>query len=737
MRTTKTNFMKRLNLGQILLCLLVFSAYAQESTLNPTQQHISEKLQRYFALDRETIHLHLNKNVYFNSERIWFKGYITEKKGRSTHPTSNIYVSLLDNTGHHIATQLYFAEQGIFEGHLNIPDQLPSGTFYLRAYTNFMNNFSEDESAVYRVTLVNPADGSLGWQPKINYEELDVQFYPEGGVFLEGVTNTIAFRIADCTRLGLSTEVELRDGKGAVLAKTTSDGLGYGRFDVFNAARDNYKLHFSANGTPHQKSLPAVQATGISLSVNNYIHSDKALVKVKTNAATLAATPQMAYMLVVQQNEAASFAPIKLDKQNLEQTIVIPRSEISAGVNLVGVIAEKDFKIAAQRLIYDPFESSPKSLLNVVGRSRDSIKFTGSTPLRSGSISISVLPGESVSNKPNKPIQAGLGFDNYLALPMPHLDDYLSDFNRKKHYELDTALMTQTPKYDWNVMMQQEPVKKYESDFGLAIKGVINSDNSKKNIYKINLKSTALGFDEFTSLDEKNEFMFKNLLAVDSAKIFFIPKDKTGKILAHRVGSQILNNNKWLLKPFRPQAETCNNPVVFESTLSFPKLERAIALDSINVVGKKNNLAYRNRMGNRTANAFKITDADAHKMLLQFIAANGFNVSRNMGSVNITSRLNGFSVNGVSTMSARTETIRNSLNGPSQTIRSTTRSQNSSTQNPGPVVFIDEVLVPNYDTLDDFSMSRIDEIYLNKHTNDLSMAGTRGPFAFTPNGVQG
>lgn len=716
-----------LTLLSIFPCVIAFS----QTTLSEKQQKIATNLQNYFAMDRENIHLHFNKNIYLNNERIWFKGYVLEKKNRPTQNTTNVYLNLWGKNGQKIASQLYFAENGLFDGYLNIPETIESGTYYIQAFTYFMNNFDEDESSIYPIRLVNAEDKNFGYQRKINYDELDVQFYPESGIFLENVSNTIGLHIADCSGLGIPIEsIEVVDSQGKTIADTSTDQFGYGRFDIYNASRQNYSIRFKANGKPQQRMLPLPVPTGIAFSVNNYIYADKAAVKVKTNAATMQGITNNAFTLLIQQNDAVSFADIHFPSGSFEQNIIIPRSEISTGLNTIYLI-DSNSKLMAERVIYDPVINAKKSVIAITQKRMDSIKIHGTSAIKYGTLSISVLPAAAVSQHPVKPIQESLVFDNYLLEPIEHLGYYLEDFNRKKHYELDNVLLTEKTKYNWDKMMLAAPEKKYESDFGLAVKGTLNANNIKGSIFKINMKSSALGFDEFKSLDAKNEFVFKNLLAIDSAKIYFLPKDKAGKILPHQFSFQIIDNNRRFNKTFTPLTKTCSAKPIYENTLPFPKIENAVLLDSINVVSKSSKLKYRNRIGNMTARSFKITDMDANKTLLSFIAANGFTVSKADGMISISSNIPGHNeIMRASTMSARSETLRVSLNGPSQKVRTTTRSGvgavSSKADSPGPVVFIDDVMIPNYDILDDFNMSRIDEIYLNKHSNDISVFGSNG-----------
>ena len=73
------------------------------------QNGLDEKLINYFKLDRENIHLHLNKTIYSTNENVWFKGYIIEKKeSKLNFLTTNVYVRLLDSNKKEIFNKLCY-----------------------------------------------------------------------------------------------------------------------------------------------------------------------------------------------------------------------------------------------------------------------------------------------------------------------------------------------------------------------------------------------------------------------------------------------------------------------------------------------------------------------------------------------------------------------------------------------------------------------------------------------------
>ena len=703
--------MKFFKVWQLLCCFFALPFWSQSDL--SLQQQASQAITAYFQLDRETIHLHFNKGIYPTSETVWFKGYIIEKKFQPTFPTTNVYLSLINSQGERVANQLLFAENNVFEGHLELAEDLPSGTYYVQAYTNFMNNFSEDESSIYTLKIVNTKDKSAGIRQKPNAAQVDVAFYPESGTFLQKTSNTVVVKVADCAGNGFAIkDAEIVDTNGNTISTLSTDAFGYGRFEIYDTAAEQYRMLYTIDGKKNEKNLPMPVATGFNVSVNSYFFPDKTTIKIRTNQTTLSGLRDKPSSLVFQHNDLVTFLPVDLNGAT-ELTVAVPNSELSLGINVIYLVNDKLEKLT-ERVFYNPVTLSGKTLVNVANKTGQYFTLSGSTPVRSGSLSISVLPASTLNVAPDKPIHGSFLIDNYLDKPVDNLGYYLTDVSKKKHFELDQVLVTQKPKYDWHKMLGTPPQKKFDTDFGLQIKGTV-TDGNTKNIYKINMNSPALGFNEFTSPDVQNEFLFKNLMAIDSAKIFFLPKDNKGKLLSNRIVCQIAGNNHRLIKPFVPPANQCSTAPIYESLAPLPKIENSIILDSVTVESKKKVLKYKNRMGNLTARGYKITEADANKSLLSFIGNNGYTVSRVGGDVAITSTL----------MAAAVATGQFVNVGRNRTTTTTVLQSRTPNAN-GPAIFVDDQYIPRYDQLIDFSMAKVDEIYINKSSNDLSVYGSRG-----------
>ncbi|WP_298221183.1 hypothetical protein [Flavobacterium sp.] len=688
---------------------LTLAANAQ-SGLTPNQEKISNTLTEYFAMDRENIHLHLNKNTFLTNEQIWFKGYIIDKKNKTPFTkTSNVYTVLYDDGNQKISNQLYYAENGMFEGLIKLDPKLKTGKYFLQVFTNYMNNFYEDESSVYEITIINPADASYQNNQKIDYDSIKIEFFPEGGIFLEGISNSIGIKISDCRGNGIAVDNgEITDGSGNFVTTFSTNQLGYGKFEINDTGMQSYKAAIEIMKKKVEKALPLPSSKGIALACVNYITPEKTIVKLKTNQSTLKEIKNLNYSLVIQQDQAVSFVDFTFDGEKTEQMFFISNSQISAGINTIHLIDSEQHEIS-ERVIYNPFTQSNNVALSIGQQSTESILINGSIPLHSANISISVLPVGTIAENERKSVNETLQLDNYLFNTEKNRSYYFTEFSRKKHYELDAYLLTQKSKYNWKQLLGNPPEKKFDFDMGLTIKGTINTEVTNHEDYSIHLNCLWLGLREFTPLNAKREFTFENVIVLDSTKLYFEVLDKKGKKLQTKIYSQLLGNNQRFMKPFS-HPEHCIAKTRKDDdaeNIPLPKFENAIELDSITIMAKKNKLLHEDKSG--TGRGFKISDKDAtrYRDLLHFIGTNGFTVSNVGGNVSI----DGYGRNSGGVFSGR----RNIRSGYA-----------NATRFGGPVVFIDGNYVQDYDILRDYSLTTVDEIYINRNSSDLSVYGSRG-----------
>ncbi|RZJ67153.1 MAG: hypothetical protein EOO50_06425 [Flavobacterium sp.] len=667
---------------KVLLLLFFTAGQLLSQTNSSNQEKISKALSDYFQLDRENIFLHLNKQTYLSDEKIWFKAYVTEKKTNTPFPsTTNVFVSLTDASGNVLQTKLYYAESSLLTGTMSLPEKLPTGKYNLRVFTNFMNNFAEDESSNYAIYIIDPAQKNTINSAKVDYNTAHLELLPEGGIFLDGVSNTFAVRLTDCNGTGIPiTDGQIKDASGNVAATFITNPKGYGRFDLIASKSTGYTAHCTLNGKLVQLALPSSQIKGVTFSVNSYTFADKVVVTAKTNPSTLAEIGKDAYTIVAGQEQDVAFAEFSFNDKS-EVSVAIPSENFKPGVNSIYLI-DKNQKIVVQRVIFKPGVALKKADITVAQKRGDSIIIKGISPLALGSMSVSVLPINNDDDRNS--IVSSLLIDNFSELRLQDPAYYLDGFSRKKHYELDCFLMAQTPKYAFSGFTKM-PEKKFEFDRGLTIKGTINTVIPDRKNAKVKMNSIAQGLDETTTIDEKNEFVFTNVIALDSTSIYFSVIDAKGKTIPAKIHSQLLNNNRRLIKNI--QQTDCSSNLIESAPEELPTVANSVVLDAVTVAAQKKNkeeeLNPQNNMrfGNSMAKGHKITDdvAQTYRFLTDFIQANGYHVVNTGATVSIS------------------RTYSTSILGSNSV-----------------VMYIDDTPIPDMSILIGYTMDMVDEVYFNR-----------------------
>ena len=108
-------------------------------------QDIDNLYSNYFQNTREIPYLHLNKTSFLKGEEVWFQSYVIEQNSNKLHPTSsNLYVSVFDESGQQKEQHLIQIKNGIGYGSIPIDSTFTQNNYYIKASTNWMKNFSED-----------------------------------------------------------------------------------------------------------------------------------------------------------------------------------------------------------------------------------------------------------------------------------------------------------------------------------------------------------------------------------------------------------------------------------------------------------------------------------------------------------------------------------------------------------------------------------------------------------------
>ncbi|MFN3967952.1 hypothetical protein [Flavobacterium sp.] len=665
-----------------LFILMMSNIIFSQEAIDENRSRIISALENYFFLEREAIHLHLDKTTFLTNEKIWYQGYIINRKTKKPFFTTNVFVVLYDEKGKQVSEKLIYAYNGIFSGVIDLDAKMTSGNYYIQVYTNWMNNFSEDESGIFKINIINPSEGVKN-DKKIDDDSLELYLTPEGKNLVANVSNTIGIRVKDCRgNSPENLEATLQNAKGETLKNIHINAAGFGKFEV-NPEDDFDKVVLKHNDKTIVKTLPYKQSVGFGLEVNNFSFETKTIIKIKTNLATIESFKAQKAYLIVHQDSKHFIYDLVMDKNSLEQTISLQNTDLFSGINTIRIV-DSNLKEWANRVIYNaPKKETPISITKNY-RKEDKIGFVGYSSAPNTSFSITIVPTETKSLKENYSILAGLGINPYITESLPNANYYLFEPKRIKNYELDLFLLNQAvPKYDWENIKTTKPATNFSFDIGLTLKGNINKNVKNYSDYKVKITSFKDQIIKSTEINEKGEYVFENLILTDSTTLAMtLLKLPNFEIIDTKIGHQVLNRKKPFYKPFKPNMSQVCPEIKAENTivdLDLPKFSsQAIQLEEIKVEKK---LTYQRSIGNGHLMGYKVDEIMENIDLLSFIERNGFTVIRRFGDATIYSR------------------VINTLNA----------------ERPTPQIIIDGRVLMNQFEFTTMRMSDFDEIYISSN----------------------
>lgn len=229
-----------------------------------TAQQIDSVLTAYnTTFPAEKIYIQYDKDNYVVGETIWFKAYLYSN-GKPSGISTNFYLQLLSAAGDLIRTDKYPVLGATVTGNMLLPDSLPQGNYFIRAFTPYMLN--GEESFLYKKNIFVFHPGSAIDATKIA-SSVSLQFFPESGNLVDGLLTVVAFKAVDQvgTPVDLSGLIKSDDGMTVAPFKTMHDGIG--KINMKPQAGKKYYAEVETAAGPRKYNLPEVALEGISFKV--------------------------------------------------------------------------------------------------------------------------------------------------------------------------------------------------------------------------------------------------------------------------------------------------------------------------------------------------------------------------------------------------------------------------------------------------------------------------------------
>lgn len=242
---------------------------------------------------QEKVYLQFDNTSYYTGETIWFKAFVVNASTLRKAQSQVLYVDLISPTGVLLKQQKLKIVAGQADGSFVLMDgstsqarekrgvlDYPSGFYEVRAYTNYMLNFSEEALfsrvfAVYEKPQVNGnyyaeapviknrlSDGTDVRPKTESLRKINCNFYPEGGHIIIGKQCRVAFKVTDGTGFGIDADGRLNGTD--IKFSTIHDGMGW---FTFTPQEKRNQVELTIDGKSYTFSLPAAEQEGCAMMV--------------------------------------------------------------------------------------------------------------------------------------------------------------------------------------------------------------------------------------------------------------------------------------------------------------------------------------------------------------------------------------------------------------------------------------------------------------------------------------
>ncbi|RYF73426.1 MAG: TonB-dependent receptor [Cytophagaceae bacterium] len=475
------------------------------------------------------------------------KSYLFYGASRGADSSSGaVLVDLVSPNGQKIRLDTRFqAKGGYGEGYLTLPDSLETGRYTLRAYTGWMRNFSEDWYFNKAIDIVRTGEtngaATAGNGSSIEARP-DVQFLPEGGQLVAGLTSRVAFKAISPTGVSVDVSGFVLDSKKDTIVGFQSQHLGMGTFPLTPEAGQTYQAFVKIPGTTGYTSytMPASQSSGYLLQVDNLSNKDNIRVFVSNSMPPSATPPEsgsMAGMLtVLAQVNGQPVLALRGPASRKQFMVQIPRAKCPEGIVQITLL-DPTGKPVSERLVY----SNQNELINLtvtpgtsVAGPRKRIDLTvTATDLEGKPVKADLsLAVTDLAQQP-KPKPFASSLPSYLLLTsdltgyVEQPGYYFDIANTDRLAKLDLLLMTQGwRRITWDkVLVDSLPPTRYLFDPGLTLSGTVYRGVSKNPAPAIPLTIMVHRKDSTQDLyslsaDEKGRFFLSNANLIDTATVF-------------------------------------------------------------------------------------------------------------------------------------------------------------------------------------------------------------------------
>lgn len=375
-----------------------------------------------------------------------------------------------------------------------------------------------------------------------------MEFFPEGGNFITGLSNSIAFKATNEKGLPVEVSGVVKKDNGEQVASFSSlhDGMGY--FDITAEQNSNYYAVINNDAAGKKYNLPTQTTKGLVLRIISSGKTKTYEILQRNDDPAFKA----AYMIGQMQHHVVFRKEFK--ETGNEMTGMIQTANLSSGILHVTVFNKDNIPLAERLtfvdnreyilpgdLITDTLNFSARGLNQFTLALKDSVR---------GSFSVSVYDaGFDTRTKREDNIFSGLLLTSDLKGYIHNPAWYFSSASDSVQNALDLVMMTNGwRRFNWNNLLKAPlPANKYKDPEYISLDGKITMEGAKKPFADKELMMLILTADSSKNLqmihtDAEGRFHNDSVIFFNRARILFTDiKGKRSRFIDVKMGEDSLH----------------------------------------------------------------------------------------------------------------------------------------------------------------------------------------------------
>ena len=215
---------------------------------------------------QENICLTTNRSAYVANDTLRYSIYLFDYQTiKPSAIRQTAYVHLVSNNKTSIQEQAVRVENGTARGYFVLDDSLQVGNYHVFAYTKAHLLYNPKEIFYTEIQILkNTSDYNFN---TANPDSLRVQFFPESGHLVNGLSGMVAFRATNENGEGIAVDGIVLDNLGNEITQFKEELEGMGRFWLKPVAEKQYFAKLNHRNKTHTFALPEAEKQGVVLSV--------------------------------------------------------------------------------------------------------------------------------------------------------------------------------------------------------------------------------------------------------------------------------------------------------------------------------------------------------------------------------------------------------------------------------------------------------------------------------------